>query len=137
MKRADIGFETSNITHSFTRLQISYTMPKLFLFACLTFLITSLTAQKESHTDTIPFLLSPHNNIIIQSVVNEKDSVDLMFHTASDLMTLTEEATAKMSSVAFSEPDSIQSWGGGGTARFSEGNVLQIGGLRWDSVEIV
>ncbi|MEL6720403.1 MAG: hypothetical protein AAFP82_16985, partial [Bacteroidota bacterium] len=50
---------------------------------------------------------------------------------------LTEEATIRMSNLKFSEPDSIQSWGGGGTARFSEGNVLQIGELRWDSLEIV
>lgn len=113
-------------------------MHRLIIFCLFSIgLLNSLTAQEKSLTDTIPFTLSSHNNIIIQSVVNEQDTVDLMFHTASDLMTLTEEATAQMGSVQFSEPDSIQSWGGGGTARFSEGNVLRIGSLRWDSVEIV
>ncbi|MEN0051149.1 MAG: hypothetical protein AAF806_29060 [Bacteroidota bacterium] len=112
-------------------------MPKLFLLSSLTFFITSLTAQEKTSTDTIPFVLSPHNNIIVQSIINKQDTVDLMFHTASDLMTLTEEATAKMKNIEFSEPDSIQSWGGGGTARFSEGNRLQIGDLHWDSLEIV
>ncbi|MEM6699766.1 MAG: hypothetical protein AAF599_15290 [Bacteroidota bacterium] len=112
-------------------------MPKLFLLSSLTFFITSLAAQEKTPTDTIPFVLSPHNNIIIQSIINKQDTVDLMFHTASDLMTLTEEATAKMKNIEFSEPDSIQSWGGGGTARFSEGNRLQIGDLHWDSLEIV
>jgi len=113
-------------------------MPKLTLFLLLFVLTLSvLSAQNHSQTDTISFQLSSHNNIVIQSVVNNKDTVDLMFHTASDLMTLTETATAKMSTVQFNEPDSINSWGGKGTARFSETNILEIGELRWDSIEIV
>ncbi|MEM0991513.1 MAG: hypothetical protein AAF847_01260 [Bacteroidota bacterium] len=113
-------------------------MLRILLFTlCAHLLLNHLTAQTTHAPDTIPFTLSSHNNIIVQSVINGQDTVDLMFHTASDLMTLTEAATATMTSMKFSAPDSIQSWGGGGTARFSVGNVLQIGEQQWDSVAIV
>ncbi|MEM8526683.1 MAG: hypothetical protein AAGG68_18725 [Bacteroidota bacterium] len=106
-------------------------------FVFLIFIISDLTAQNQLSTDTIPFRFTAHNNIVIQSIINQKDTVNLMFHTASDLLTLTEEATAKMSTLQFNAPDSINSWGGKGKARFSEGNLLEIGNLKWKNIELL
>ena len=33
--------------------------------------------------DTIPFVLTDANNISIQSILNETDTLNLMFHTAA------------------------------------------------------
>lgn len=39
--------------------------------------------SKPLVSDTIPFFLTKFNNIVIQAVLNESDTVDLMFHTAA------------------------------------------------------
>lgn len=86
----------------------------------------------------IPFQLTKSNNISIQAILNEKDTVDLMFHTAASSLTLTEDAVLKTQSLFFnSNTEGIQSWGGGeNSARLSEKNVLQIGGMKWEGVSI-
>lgn len=78
----------------------------------------------------IPFKLTKYNNLSVPVVLNKKDTLHLMFHTASSSVTLIEESVKKMGSLHFTGADSVDSWGGGGnTSRFSPGNTLQIGGL--------
>jgi hypothetical protein len=85
----------------------------------------------------IPFELTKHNVISVPAVLNGKDTVHLMFHTAASSMTLVEESIKKLTSLRFSGTDTVNSWGGGGNAsRFSTGNNLQIGGLTWEQVQI-
>lgn len=85
----------------------------------------------------IPFQLTEYNNLSVQAIVNEKDTVHLMFHTAANDVTLIEEAIKKMSSLHFDRVDSVSSWGGSGNAaRFSKSNSLQIGELKWQEVPI-
>jgi hypothetical protein len=85
----------------------------------------------------IPFQLTAHNNLSVQAVLNKKDTVHLMFHTAANAVTLTEEATEKIKSLHFDRTDSVKSWGGeGNSSRSSEGNSLQIGELEWKNVSI-
>lgn len=86
--------------------------------------------------DTIPFKLTAHNNISIQAILNQKDTIDLMFHTASNSVTLTEEATRKLTRINWERSDATQSWGGTGTARFSKGNTLKIDGMEWAQIPI-
>ncbi|MBL0911874.1 MAG: hypothetical protein IBJ09_05825 [Bacteroidia bacterium] len=86
----------------------------------------------------IPFRLTEHNNIAIQAVLNGRDTVQLMFHTAASELTLTEEAVQKTRSLQFTgSADSVKSWGGDAhSSRISEHNTLQIGRVLYKDIRI-
>jgi hypothetical protein len=86
----------------------------------------------------IPFRLTAYNNLSVQAILNKKDTVNLMFHTATNALHLTEDAVKKIQSVRFDRTDSgVKSWGGGGnTSRCSKSNLLEIGDLSWDSIPL-
>lgn len=105
----------------------------LFLGTC------QLMAQRPSALKQylIPFKLTAHNNLSIKGILNQKDTVDLMFHLAASSVTLTEEAIGRIKSVTFDRTDSVSSWGGAGnTSRHSKSNGLQIGELTWKNIPI-
>lgn len=114
----------------------------IFLFLMVMCLLYSTNAQnvpiKHQKTYTIPFRITAYNNIIIKAAINGKDTVDLMLHTASSDITLTEDATKKLHTIQFAGTvDDVKSWGGGGNrSRYSKNNSLNIAGLHWDKVEI-
>ena len=86
--------------------------------------------------DTIPFVLTDANNISIQSILNETDTLNLMFHTAVGNVGLTEAATAKLKSLNATGTTKVKSWGGESTARYSKGNDLQIGNFTQSDLTI-
>jgi hypothetical protein len=103
----------------------------LFLF---TFISLSSFAQNKT---AIPFQLTEYNNLSIKAVLNQKDTVQLMFHTAANAVTLTEEALQKITSLKFDRTDSVKSWGGNDNiSKFSKSNTLQIGSLKWENIPI-
>lgn len=108
----------------------------------ITFLLVlfafQLLAQNAGRSKTsIPFTLTPHNNISIKGILNEKDTVDLMFHLAASSVTLTEDALKKIKSISFDRTDSVSSWGGAGnTSRHSKSNDLQIDEMTWKNIPI-
>lgn len=102
------------------------------LFASLA-MLAFLSAQTP---DTIPFTLTPANNISVQGVLNDTDTLELMLHTAASGMTLTREATARMGSFELNGADTVSSWGGANASRYSTGNQLQIGGQQWADLQI-
>lgn len=105
---------------------------KIILF--LTFISLTTFAQQKT---VIPFTLTEYNNLSIKAVLNQKDTVNLMFHTAANAVTLTEEALRKITSLKFNRTDSVKSWGGNDNiSRFSKSNTLQIGSLKWTNVPI-
>lgn len=115
--------------------------PKLLLLVSLLFVSQLVVGQGNARpaaaqTDTIPFELTQHNNIAIKAVINEADTVKLMFHTAANGVTLIQEATEKMTNIKWNQAESVKSWGGENEARYSEDNTLQIGAFRWDSLLI-
>ncbi|WP_460950704.1 retropepsin-like aspartic protease [Spirosoma daeguense] len=86
---------------------------------------------------SIPFRLTNFNNISVQTVLNQRDTVRLMFHTAANAVTLTEEAVKQLKTINFAGADSVKSWGGGGnTSRYSKSNTIQLGELHWHDVPI-
>lgn len=102
-------------------------------------IMASISGQKVETTDsvtTIPFRLTDHNNIVLTAILNESDTVDLMFHTAASAMTLIREAAEQTPSVEWTEEQSVNTWGGDADARFSPSNVLRMADLRWDSIAI-
>ncbi len=109
----------------------------LICLACLVLStsVSSLQAQ-ERHTDTIPFSLTEHNNIAITCLLNDTDSLQLMFHLAASAVSLTTEATPRLQSLSFSQTDTVNSWGGAQESRSSTGNALRIGSLEWQELPI-
>lgn len=111
----------------------------LLLFTTVS--ISSFAQEKSSlardkTTIQIPFELTAYNNMLMQVVINQKDSVKLMFHTAADAVNLTEEATKRVK-LDYSRTDSVKSWGGNdNTSRYSEHNDVQMGELRFKDVGI-
>jgi hypothetical protein len=112
------------------------------VFAVLILLFQYANAQEQPVNTTgkisvIPFELTQHNLIAIKAILNNTDTVTLMFHTAASALALTEESIKKLKSLHFSGTDTVGSWGGGGNAaRFSPGNTLQIGNLRWNNTPL-
>ncbi|PHN08188.1 hypothetical protein [Flavilitoribacter nigricans] len=86
--------------------------------------------------DTIPFRLTDANNMSIRALLNDRDTVDLMFHTAAGSITLTKTATARLTSVDFTERDTVSSWGGSNESRSSRENKLRIGKSAWTKLPI-
>ncbi|MDJ1485201.1 aspartyl protease family protein [Cytophagaceae bacterium YF14B1] len=105
----------------------------LILCYCLSY---SLFGQGKAHS--IPFRLTEYNNISVKAILNEKDTVNLMFHSAANFVTLTEEAVSRLKTITFQEKtEGIKSWGGDvNSARFSEKNTLQIGDLTWKDLPL-
>jgi len=87
---------------------------------------------------SIPFILTEYNNLSVRAILNKQDTLQLMFHTAANDLTLTEEAIQKLKSIRFDNTtDSIKSWGGSAnSARLSKNNSLQIAGLTWENIPI-
>ena len=112
-----------------------------FMVLGLLLVLGHTNAQKDNSaaaTIQIPFQLTTYNNIAIQAVLNGVDTVQLMFHTAANALTLTEEAVKHLKSIHFvATTDSVKSWGGqANSSRYSPKNSIQIAGLSWDKQAI-
>lgn len=89
------------------------------------------------HTDTLPFVLTQYNNMLIEAVLNQVDTVQLMFHTAASGVNIIAASTPKATSLQFDRTlDGASAWGGGGSLRVSEGNEVAMGNLSWEGMEI-
>lgn len=90
---------------------------------------TIRTPQADHREIVIPFTLTASNNIVVKTILNDTDALNLMLHTAARDVTLTEDATRKAKSIKFTNTDKVKSWGGEADSRFSKGNRVQIGDL--------
>lgn len=112
-------------------------MQKLSSYILFILVGLSLSTTAQEKTYTIPFQLTDYNNLSIQAILNQKDTVNLMFHTAASSLTLTEEALKNIKSLKFGRTDNVKSWGGSdNTSRYSESNTVQIGALKWEHIPI-
>jgi len=97
----------------------------------------TLKSTTEHVIDTIPFILTESNNILITTVLNNLDTLTLMLHTAAGEVNLTEEATQKVKSLTnYQNEAGAQSWGGTSDFRYTEGNQLRIGDFEWEDITI-
>ena len=110
------------------------------IFGLLSMLTLNVLAQKaeSNKKSVIAFRLTPYNNIIIKAVLNNQDSVKLMFHTAASDVSLIESVVQRLKSIKINGTvDSVKSWGGdASTSDFSLRNVLKIGDMEKDSITI-
>jgi hypothetical protein len=96
-----------------------------------------VSAQEKVEKEyTIPFELTVYNNISVKAILNEKDTVRLMFHTAASAVALTKDAVKKLTTLNFEGSHNVKSWGGENESRFSERNSIQIDELKWNDVSI-
>lgn len=70
----------------------------------------------------IPFQLTEYNNIIVKALVNEKDSLHLMFQIAMEDASLSPERIRKAEHILFDKNG------------ISEGNQVQIGNIKWKNI---
>jgi len=113
-------------------------MTKLKLCALVLLIPVCQNVFGQEKKIIIPFKLTEYNNISIQATLNEKDTVNLMFHTAANSITLIEDATKKIKSLNFNKnTEGVQSWGGEtNSSRLSENNSIQIGELKFKGISI-
>ncbi|GAB3705449.1 hypothetical protein GCM10027592_37940 [Spirosoma flavus] len=117
-------------------MKLIFFLPILLLSCCQSIFAQINRAFIEKKY-SIPFQLTEHNNISIKAILNQKDTLDLMFHTAANAVTLTEDGVKKIKNITFAGADSVSSWGGSGnSSRFSKDNSLQLGPLSWTNVSI-
>lgn len=113
-----------------------YKFTVCILLVLVGFCQTSIAQNNSEKKYTIPFELTDYNNLSVQAVLNEKETVHLMFHTATNEVELTEDAVKKLKSIKFDGTvNDVKSWGGAeNESRFSKGNSIQIGAMKWENV---
>lgn len=110
-------------------------MIKTALTLLLSFAGLTLFGQGKEYV--IPFELTDHNNLSVQAVLNSRDTVQLMFHTAQYGVDLTTASIKKLTDLRFERTDTVKSWGGGdNTSRVSQHDSLTIGDLKWPDIEV-
>lgn len=88
-------------------------MFKKISLLCILFAgFSTITAQEK-----IPFRMTKHNNIIIKTLVNDKDSLDLMFQIAMEDASISPERQRKADHIIFDQND------------ISKNNTVKIGKL--------
>ena len=120
--------------HRVHRLIAVITLANLFLTGGTN--QTFQAAQKSLGEVEIPFTLTDQNNIVVSTLLNGTDTLNLMLHTASLDVRLTEDAVRKSKSIKFTATDKVKSWGGEADSRSSKGNRLQIGELLRNDIDI-
>lgn len=114
---------------------------KIFASSFILILIASqLSGQIVDQTaliaDTIPFKLTEHNNIAIESILNNNDTIDLMFHTGVSSISLTPEQTEKLKNDENKKSTDAQSWSGKKDIEYIENNQLKITHLEWNNLNV-
>ncbi|QIY90317.1 hypothetical protein [Chryseobacterium gallinarum] len=86
------------------------------------FLLFSAGFFELKAQQTIPFRITKHNNIIIKTLVNKKDSLDLMFQIAMKDGSLSPGRQRKADHIIFNKE------------KVSDHNIVQTGNLTWENV---
>lgn len=86
--------------------------------------------------DSIPFKLTSYNNIVVEVVLNKRDTLDIMLHTASNSVSVVREHSKKIQSIMWDDSIGVGSWGGNGNSRYSTGNRLQISQSTFEDIEV-
>lgn len=108
----------------------------LFLIGCIIGSCQLKNSPLPPQKQVIPFELTAHNNLSIEAIINGKDTVQLMLHTAANSVDLTAQAAKNTTTVGWNQEVDVNTWGGDASSRVSINNTLAISGLHWDSVTI-
>ncbi len=91
----------------------------MFKKISLIFLLSALNVAKSQ--ETVPFRITKHNNIIVKALVNEKDSLHLMFQIAMENASISPEKIRKADHILFKD-------------EISNGNTLKIGNVKYKNI---
>lgn len=94
------------------------------------------TCGQAQRPDTIAFTFTDHHNIIVPVVLNGRDTVQLMFHSAFTGIALTNATMQRCGSVRIDGAGTAESWGGSASSAVSRNNTMGIGRQTWDSLMI-
>jgi hypothetical protein len=94
-----------------------------------------ISAHGQSKLDTIDFVLNKQNNVSVKARINNSDTLNLMFHSSYQGVSVIKESLAKIQ-LKDKQNTNLQTWGGRTDAEFSENNTLFISELQWDSLAI-
>lgn len=100
-------------------------------------LISILVSAQSKNGMKIPFRLTAYNNILIPVVLNKKDTLQLMFHTGSDYISVIEDVYKKMKSVNVTDTiANVISWGGSDNLKLSKNNTVSMGSLYFEHIPV-
>lgn len=88
-------------------------------FSCLAIVLLSLNPFKAQ--EKIPFRITKHNNIIVKTLVNDKDSLHLMFQIAMEDASISPERIRKADHIKFKD-------------EISDGNTVKIGNKKYKNI---
>lgn len=88
----------------------------------LTLLITICVCVLMNAQTHIPFRLTPYNNIIVKALVNDRDSLDLMFQIAMQDGAISPMRVHKVENISFDSED------------YSPSNKVEIEGQVWNNI---
>ncbi|MEM9943110.1 MAG: hypothetical protein AAF939_16220, partial [Planctomycetota bacterium] len=90
----------------------------------------AIKSQRMTRTSAqiIPFRLTDKNNISVPAVLEDRVALNLMFHTAVDSVSLTQQTTAKIPELVWDKKVASESWGGKSSLRSGQAR-LAIGSL--------
>ncbi|WMX13301.1 aspartyl protease family protein [Aureispira sp. CCB-E] len=108
----------------------------MFRFTLTCFILSTCLHLKAQQIDTISFVLTSFNNIYIPALLNQKDSLKMMFHTGESGVSIIEEVFNKIAIKKNATSTEANSWGGKGTAKFFKNNTFSIGNHRFDSLVV-
>jgi hypothetical protein len=93
------------------------------MFKKITFAISAiLFSNLINAQETIPFRITKYNNIIVKTLVNDKDSLNLMFQIAMEDASISPERSRPAKSIVFKD-------------EISENNTVKIGKLEFKNVK--
>ena len=81
-------------------------------------MLSILTAKAQ---EKIPFRVTKHNNIIVKTLINDKDSLDLMFQIAMEDASISPERTRKADHIIFKD-------------EISDGNIIKVGKKKYENI---
>ncbi len=93
-------------------------------------------AQQPPADDTIPFVLTAYNNLVVKTCLNGTDTLLLKFDSGSTGLRLTHEAIAQKTRLLVAQKGVKEGTEKPNYRLMQPHNTLQIGRLRWDSLRI-
>lgn len=111
-------------------------MKKISLFLYL--FITFNLVHAQNTNNEIPFRLTQYNNIVVPVILNETDSVQLMFHTGSDYISMIEQSLPKLKSMQINDTiQDVTSWAGNSDQLMSKNNSVSLGNQHYKAIPIL
>ena len=89
-----------------------------------------------STNDTIPFILTAHNAISVQSIINGTDTVKLHFDLSSFDFRLMKDAILKKTKLLSNQPDALAGKATPDYRKMNKVQTLQMGNIVWNNPQI-